>query len=357
MLEAIQKRLADAQAKVREYEQLAAHLTEAQKTLAAEASRLLQLREQLKKEYRDAAARVLAGSEPPDRLGRPAGPGVRRQIMAEYDAAVVKHGEVAKAVAAAASEANQLRSRLAAAVRVLAKPQPAPPAQGGPVAEVVEEPVAVMAGAATPRPGHPEGGATLTPGKAPDAVPASPAHEAGPTQASAAKPSKTVAQPAAADALQTEEQAISEAVATGRQVLDDMDRCIHLVEEVARGGKWHLVTSAISSKSSDHAKVDEARRAAHNVRENLRRFNGQVADLWRRFGGRIGHGDAATLGDRFLGTLIGEGHADAAPPHALESAHEAYHEVRAICARLQLEASAARARRAARERRREAQAG
>ena len=117
MLESIQKRLADVQAKVREYEQLAGHLAETQKTLAAEASHLLQLREQLKKEYRDAAARVLAGSEPPDRLGRPAGPGAHRQIMAEYDAAVVKHGEVAKAVAAAASEANQLRSRLAAAVR------------------------------------------------------------------------------------------------------------------------------------------------------------------------------------------------------------------------------------------------
>ena len=128
-----------------------------------------------------------------------------------------------------------------------------------------------------------------------------------------------------------------------------------LQEEVARGGKWHLVTSAIFSKSSDHAKVDEARRAAHSVRENLRRFNGQVADLRRRFGGRIGHGDAATLGDRFLGTLIGEGHADAAPG-ALESAHEAYHEVRALCSRLQLETSAARARRAARDRRQVAQA-
>jgi len=367
MLESIQKRLADVQAKVREYEQLAGHLAETQKTLAAEASRLMQLREQLKKEYRDAAARVLAGSEPPDRLGRPAGPGAHRQIMAEYDAAVVKHGEVAKAVAAAASEANQLRSRLAAAVRVLAKPQPAPHEEV-PVAEVVEEPVAVMAGAATPRPGHLEGGATPTPEKAPDAVPVSPAHEAGPMQASAAKPSKAIAQPADADALQTEEQALAEAVATGRQVLDDLDRCIHLVEEVFRGGKWHLITSAISSKSADHAKIDEARRAAHNVRENLRRFNGQVADLRRQFGGRLGHGDAATLGDRFLGTLIGEGHpgtatrravagGETAPPHALESAHEAYHEVRAICARLQLEASAARARRAARERRQVAQAG
>ena len=175
-------------------------------------------------------------------------------------------------------------------------------------------------------------------------------------QASDAKPSKAVAQPAAADALQTEEQALAEVVATGRRVLDDLDRCIHLVEEVARGGKWHLVTSAIASKSADHAKVDEARRTAHDVRENLRRFNGQVADLRRRFGGRIGHGDAATLGDRFLGTLIGEGHGDTTQPHTLESAREAYHEVRALCARLQLEASAARARRAARERRQVAQA-
>jgi len=357
MLESIQKRLADVQAKVREYEQLAAHLAETQKTLAAEASRLLQLREQLKKEYRDAAARVLAGSEPPARLGRPAGPGARRQIMAEYDAAVVKHGEVARAVAAAASEANQLRSRLAAAVRVLAKPQPAPH-EGVPIAEVVEEPedvppTAVEAPALQPR--RPEGGAAPA-----YASPEQNVHQGGrltsqPARAAAEKPAESAVPPPADDELQAEEQAIAETVATGRQVLDDLDRCVHLVEDVARGGKWHLVTSAISSKSSDHAKIDEARLAAHEVLENLRRFNGQMADLRRRFGGRLGHGDAATLADRFLGSLIGEGHGDAAPC-ALESAHEAYHEVRALCARLQLEASAARARRAARERRQVAQA-
>ena len=144
-----------------------------------------------------------------------------------------------------------------------------------------------------------------------------------------------------------EEKAIQEAIETGRRALADIDRCVELVESVARGGTWHVIASAVRSKTPDHAKLDEAAGLARDARESLRRFRGQAAALRRRYGDRVDVEEAVALGDHFLGALASATAGGSKHHQLADAAHAAYHDVRAATARLQLLASHVRARRTA----------
>lgn len=306
MVESLRQRFAEVQARVRQYERLAARLAELQRTLAAEAAHLVQLREQIKKEYQETAGRTTASG------ARGAHPSAvtdesRKKAYLDYLAAVQKHDQISKAAEAAEREAAELRRGEPAAEQ--------PEGEAVAVAEPVEQPQA--------EPSH--------------AVQADAAHEAE----SVAEP------PVEAAAPDDEEKAIQEVVETGRRALADIDRCVELVEGVARGGTWHVIASAVRSKSPDHAKLDEAARLARDARESLRTFRDQAAALRERYGERVDVEEAVSLGDHFLGALAAATAGGSKHHQLADAAHAAYHDVRSATARLQLLASHVRAHRRA----------
>jgi len=317
MVESLRQRFAEVQARVRQYERLGAHLAELQRTLAAEASHLVQLREQLKKEYQETAGRTPAsgarGAHPPAVTEES-----RKKAYLDYLAAIQKHDQIGKAAEAAEREAAELRRGAPAAER--------PEGEAVIVAEPAEQPQAKPAHAAQAESAHEAAAVAEHPADV-AAPPESPAH-------GAAEPDD-------------EEKAIQEAIETGRRALADIDRCVELVESVARGGTWHVIASAVRSKTPDHAKLDEAAGLARDARESLRRFRDQAAALRRRYGARVDIEEAVALGDHFLGALASATAGGSKHHQLADAAHAAYHDVRAATARLQLLASHVRARRTA----------
>ena len=173
------------------------------------------------------------------------------------------------------------------------------------------------------------------------AAPTQPAEEVQAAEVEAAGPDAE---------LRADEKRITEALEAGRLAMAEIDRCKELLHSVAQGGALHTIASAVFSKSPDHAKIDEARQAAHEARANLRKFQEQLAGLRHRIGGKVEAGELATLADRLLGHVSGEAPGEPGLLHALEGMRETYHDVRGLCVRLQREAIAVRARLAAMER-------
>jgi len=103
----------------------------------------------------------------------------------------------------------------------------------------------------------------------------------------------------------------------------------------------------VSSRSPEHAKIDEARRAAREAQELLGSFQDQVHTLRHEFGDRVEAPDLKDFAEHFARSLLSASPEQAHGHLAAESARAAYHDVRRVCARLQLDAIAVRARRAA----------
>jgi len=198
---------------------------------------------------------------------------------------------------------------------------------------IVEEPPAPAAPAAEPAPG-----AVGVPQPHAEAV-------------HAAEVEAAEAEPAGPDAeLRADEKRLTEALEAGRLAMSNIDRCKELLHSVAQGGALHTIASAMFSKSPDHAKLDEARQAAHEAQENLHKFREHVTALRHRLGGKTDAGELAGLADRLLGHVTGESEGEPGLLHSLEGLRETYHDLRGLCVRLQREAIAVRARLAAMER-------
>jgi hypothetical protein len=183
-----------------------------------------------------------------------------------------------------------------------------------------------------------------------------PSHEAEvqvhPVAAAAYKERPAAAPPASpTDGTSAEDEAaIQAAIATGRKALESLDRSIEAAQSVTHGGVWHAVSSAIHTSSSGHARLHEARTSAHEAAENLRLFQRQVMDLRHRLGAKAEVGQLGELADQLVRGIPVEGDEGAPAAGALSHARQTYREVRALCARLQLDAAALRSRLAARDR-------
>ena len=255
----------------------------------------------------------------------------------------------------------------------LAEPRIVPPAEAA--AEHEESPAAAPA-AETP-PAH-EAAHEVAAGGAREAVaeaaPEAASEAADETaeeaahEAAAAAAAGRAAEAGPHDELAAHEKRLVEALDTGRSALARLDRCVTLVQDLARAGVWRVAKGLVSSRSParqgdaaghgtacgrarvaspEHAKIGEARRAAREAQDLLRSFQDQVHALRHEFGDRIEAPDLADFAGHFARSLV-SGSPDEAHGHlAAESARAAYHDVRRVCSRLQLDAIALRAKRAA----------
>ena len=103
----------------------------------------------------------------------------------------------------------------------------------------------------------------------------------------------------------------------------------------------------MSSHSPEHAKIEEIRSGAHEVQELLGSFEHQVRGLHDQFGHRVETADLKGFAKRFAEALAAGPQEEHLGHRATEAAREAYHDVRRMCTRLQLDAIALRAKRAA----------
>ena len=231
----------------------------------------------------------------------------------------------------------------------LAEPEIAPPAEAG--AEPEESPAA--APAAEPPPAHEaahevaaEGAREAVAEAAPEPASEAPDEDAE-EAAHEAAPEEAAAEAGPHDELAAHEKRLVEALDTGRSALARLDRCVTLVQDLVRAGAWRVAKGLVSSRSPEHAKIDEARRAAREAQELMRSFQDEVHALRHEFGDTVEAPDLGDFAGHFARSLV-SGSPDEAHGHlAAESARAAYHDVRRVCARLQLEAIALRARRAA----------
>ena len=409
MIESLSHKIAEVQARIDENERLVHRLSEVYRALQAEAAWLAQLKAQLVRHSGEPAAMdrvsladaVRHQAEPKD---------VEKKVLEFLDAAVahVGHGRVTPP-----AQHPQAPARPVAAARPQVRPQPAevkPPAAGPPEppkvdnrvldylvatgAEVDEAPAAApplvaTKGRLTPAEyaharqqaaeGKRDARAAATsafaaareltaapsghaePAPAPAAVekapePAEPAPEpAGsdvPLPPPAAEEAHVLqAEPPAPDAeLQAQEKGLAEAMEGGRAVLTHLDRCIELIEGVTRGGTLHTISSAVFSRSPDHARIDEARQEARQAQAALRQFHEQAVGLKHRLGAKTDLDELASMADRLLEHLAGESHEGASVLRSIRAARDTYHEIREVCSRLHRESSAVRARLAAAER-------
>ncbi|MBM4017878.1 MAG: hypothetical protein FJ288_06035 [Planctomycetes bacterium] len=321
-----------------EYQRLSGEVEAAERRLAEQKKRLEALREALRK----------AGAAPPAAAPRITPEAVVRIIEAPL-ARPAGAGAAARAPGTPppAKAAATPRPAQAAAPAVAVAPG-APQAGAAEVSEdamgfdaagqALRAPVAAAkpapAGAAAPAEEHPA-----------EEPLAEEALVEGPAEAAVA------ATPAPADDLDAAERQLVAALDTGRQALAELDRCVALAQELARAGAWRVVKGLVSPRSPEHARIDEARRAAGRAQALLKSFDRQVRALRGRFGERIEAAEVADLAGDFARALVDP--AREGPPGRLaaDAARAAYHDVRRLCARLQLEAIAVRARRAAAVRR------
>ena len=356
-----------------EIERLRASIEGTEQTLAAEKRRLEQLVKELQKE-RGPLARLYE-SRAPGALaravqGEAARPGHQAPARpAAAHAPVARGGPVPRApgpaapaavVRQAAQSAFQAAASAVLGVKApqvaefvhnlgLGEPQVAPPAE--PAAEH-EEPPAAAPAAETP-PAHEAAHEVAAEGarEAVAQIAPEPASEAADETAEEAgheaAPEEAAAEAGPHDELAAHEKRLVEALDTGRSALSRLDRCVTLVQDLARAGVWRVAKGLVSSRSPEHAKIDEARRAAHEAQELLRSFQDQVHALRHEFGDRIEAPELRDFAEHFARSLV-SGSPDEAHGHlAAESARAAYHDVRRVCVRLQLDAIALRAKRAA----------
>ena len=217
--------------------------------------------------------------------------------------------------------------RAAAAPAQAAPVRPAPAAKAPPAAKTVEE--------------------------KPPAAP--PAHEAAETPPEAdaahevaeAPPASSESESEPHDEMDAHEQLLITAIETGRHALADLDHCVTAAQELARAGVWRIVKGMVSSRSPEHAKIEEIRSEAHEVQELLGSFEHQVRGLHDQFGHRVETADLKGFAKRFAEALAAGPQEEHLGHRATEAAREAYHDVRRMCTRLQLDAIALRAKRAA----------
>jgi len=172
-------------------------------------------------------------------------------------------------------------------------------------------------------------------------------HEAAETPPPAPQVEAEQGPPEEHDEFAAHERLLVEAIDTGRHALADLDRTITEVQELARAGAWRIVKGMLSSHSPEHAKIEEVRSGAHEVQELLGSFEQQVRGLRDEFGHRVDVADLEGFAKRFVEALAAGPHEEHLGHRAVEAARAAYHDVRAVCARLQLDAIALRAKRAA----------
>jgi hypothetical protein len=349
-----------------------------EQTLAAENHRLEQLVRELQKERglikkeRDLVTQFYDGRAPGGRAAPVQGKTVQPQRQAAgrpahpaAPAAVVRQAAQSAFQAAASAVLGATAPQVAEFMHNLglAEPEVAPPA--APAAEHEESPVGVPAAETPPAheaahevaaEGAREAVAQIAPEPASEAAAETAeeaGHEAAPEEAAAEPP----AEAGPHDELAAHEKQVVRAVETGRQALARLDRCVTLVQDLARAGAWRVAKGLVSSRSParqgdavaspEHAKMDEARRAAREAQELLRSFQDQVHALRHEFGHPVEAPDLKDFAEHFARSLLSASPEQAHGRLAAESARAAYHDVRRLCARLQLDAIALRARRAA----------
>ena len=348
MSETVDQRIAAVEAKIDENHRLAALLGEVQRSLAAEAAHLAELRQRLVKEHKEPLERHPAALAESARLSRREPPSVDNRVL---DFLATTGAEADQARVAAAQEPAAPKGRPTPADYAEARQQVA---EGKRAARDAARSVLTAARGATAAlaPPHKPGPKVVEEAPTPGEQGAQPSHasvappEAAVYEGRAAEPEAT-----GADAeLRAEEKHLLDTLDAGRQALANIDRCMDLLRGVARGGTGHAIASVVWSKSPDHVKIHEARQAAHEAQANLHRFGEQVAGLRHRLGEKVGIGGLAAMADRLLGHATGEAPDEPGLLASLESMREAYHDVRGLCSRLQREAIAVRARLAAMER-------
>lgn len=352
-----------------EIERLRESIEGTEQTLAAENRRLEQLVKELQKErgpltrlYESRAPGALAravqgeaqrpGQQAPARPAAAHAPVARggpvpRAPGPAAPAAAVRQAAQSAFQAAASAVLGATAPQVAEFVHNLGlgEPQVAPPAE--PAAEPEESPGEAPAAETPPareaaRKVAAEGAREAVAEAAPE-----PASEAADEGAEESAPEAAAAEPGPHDELAAHEKRLVEALDTGRSALSRLDRCVTLVQDLARAGAWRVAKGLVSSRSPEHAKIDEARRAAREAQELLRSFQDQVHALRHEFGDRVEAPDLKDFAEHFARSLLSASPEQAHGHLAAESARAAYHDVRRVCARLQLDAIALRAKRAA----------
>ena len=344
MLDTLRMKLVELRGKVEDYERLATRLAQLEQSLTDEASRLPQVKEQLLKEFREIQGRLKdVGRRPAAGQAANAKPAAH---LSGYEQ--VRQEKVRDAVQKTVAELADLQNRLAHLA--LAKAERSMPVPHEETAAAEPLPIAAPAPPphAEPAPPAPHPAAAAEP---PAAEPA--AHEPAaetPKGESRDEPPRPTAETVTAEeaASREDEKTVLETLETGRRTLRQLDHCLELSKEIAHKGAWHAVVGAVSRRSPDRAALAEAFHAAKEARDGLRQFHLQVADVRRQFGDRVNLGEAAAAVEPILEALAGgadKPHPDADVHRLLDMGRHTYHEVRAVCARLQLEANRLRAER------------
>jgi hypothetical protein len=226
--------------------------------------------------------------------------------------------------------------------------QPERPAAAPPAAPARPAPVAAKPAPAADE--GPEEFAVLEEPAAPEASAAPAAPTPSAQEATEAPPPAPAAESQPQDELDAHERLLVEAIDTGRHALADLDECVTQAQELARAGVWHIVKGVVSAHSPERAKIDAVRSRAHEVQALLGTFEQQVRVLREQFGHRVDAADLKGFATRFAAALAAGPQEEHLGHRAIEAARAAYHDVRRMCTRLQLDAIALRAERAARHR-------
>ena len=328
-----------------EVEKLREAIEATEQTLAMQKHRMAQLAAELQKQPGHLAR--LAGSDAGSALvgmirgmsGQPQRPAAPQQPPPQVIHVPPPRSGSARASAPQTIQVQQQRAAAALAKAAPVRPapvaaKPAPAADEGPEEfAVLEEPEASQAPAAPAAP----------PPSAQEAAEA--AHDGG-----EAPPPAPAAEAPPHDELDAHERLLVEAIDTGRHALADLDDCVTQAQELARAGVWRIVKGMVSTHSPEHAKIDAVRSEAHEVQELLGTFEQQVRVLHEQFGHRVDAADLKGFATRFAAALAAGPQEEHLGHRAIEAARAAYHDVRRMCTRLQLDAIALRAERAAQRR-------
>jgi hypothetical protein len=402
MSDILRQKLAQLEAKRAELDRFRGRLSDAQRLVAQESDRMVTLMGQLSTLLKRETWNNMMGS----RTGpfRPGAPGGSQPPQPSMSPSLVN--QATAAVDAAIRQADAIQGRLAVIVKDLgAQPavvRPAPSANGEeelvidmepahpaspagqiPVAEVVVPPrvpvaATVTAGHSTPAWGKAQSASpavvapppvvvTVTTATA-QSVQATPPHPS-PTHAPVAevhtaesqKPSahadhheiQSVERPPDSAAGATpldadDEKAILQAIQTGRKALDSIDLCLESARGATRGGLARSVVGMVRSNGVTRVKLGESRAAARSAAEDIRLLHRQVKELRHRLGEQ--HMEISQLGaltDQLAAAMPKEDADELHLANVESKTRQTYHEIRAVCSRLQLVAAAVRSRRAA----------
>jgi len=348
-----------------EIEKLREAIEATEQTLAMQKHRLEQLAKQLQKEPGHLAR--LAGSDAGAALagvirglaGQPQHPAAAQPVPPQVIHVQPQRPAAGRPAGPQTIQIHPQRPAAAPAPAATARPAAATPPHPAPAAPERPAPAGPAPQAAAPAeaPAAHEAAVEETPAAPPE-------HEAAEAYASAAEEPHEAAEmlaptpeaeaeqgpPQEHDEFAAHERQLVEAIDAGRHALADLDRCMTEVQELARAGAWRIVKGMMSSRSPEHAKIEEVRSHAHEVQELLGIFEHQVRALHDEFGHRVDVADLKGFAARFAHALAAGPQEEHLGHRAIEAARAAYHDVRRMCARLQLDAIALRAERATQRR-------